>query len=191
MEPRDFRGVAHCDCGSAPPAGQVFRYVKSTGSENRRFLGRKSADPTFPFGSFWEPEVVNSAGLVAPGDRQDQWPVQAPYDEVDLDEEAYAKHDQIPRKFARYFDQLESRRSCEGEDCMSPCAAGDKVLLQLGNLRRNATVLWAAGANAAQIEFSTGQSEGSACPVEAGCSLLRVCASADQLQCVAQEAQDR
>lgn len=191
MEPRDFRGVAHCDCGSAPPAGQVFRYVKSTGSENRSGFVLESADPTFPFGSFWEPEVVNSAGLVAPGDRQDQWPVQAPYDEVDLDEEAYAKHDQIPRKFARYFDQLESRRSCEGEDCMSPCAAGDKVLLQLGNLRRNATVLWAAGANAAQIEFSTGQSEGSACPVEAGCSLLRVCASADQLQCVAQEAQEQ
>eukprot|EP00434_Breviolum_minutum_P015559 symbB.v1.2.013702.t1/scaffold974.1/size359025/9 len=176
MEPRDFRGVAHCDCGNAPTAGQVFRYVKST-AENSSVFTLEGADPTFPFGSYWEPEVVNSAGLVAPGDalQKHQFPLQAPFDEVDQDKEIYAKHDRIPLKYARYFDQLESRLP-ECQDCTSACTAGDQVLFQLGNLQRNATVVLAAGANAAQIEFLTGL-EGGACPVEAGCSMLRVCTS--------------
>lgn len=194
MEPRDFRGVAHCDCGNAPPSGQVFRYVKST-AQNSSSYTLESADPTFPFGSYWEPEVVTSAGLVAPGDslERTQWPLQAPFDEVGQDKDIYAKHDQIPVKYARYFDQLESRLQKDCEDCTSPCAAGDQVLFQLGNLQRNATYVAAAGANAAQIEFLTGSASGAACAVEAGCSLLRICTSQSERgpSCMAQEAEEQ
>ncbi|CAJ1454272.1 unnamed protein product [Effrenium voratum] len=190
MEPNSVKGIAHCDCGSAPAAGQVFRYVKATAGNSSGFT-LKSADFTFPLGSFWEPEVIH-AGLIAPGDRlpKEDLPPQAPYDEVSLGEDAYAKEDRIPTKFARYFDQLEKREGCEG-DCRSPCRAGDEVQFQLGNVLRPASILATSAGDAAEIQFTTGL-EGGACPAEAGCSLWRVCAPVDTTrQCVAQNSEER
>ncbi|CAJ1405742.1 unnamed protein product [Effrenium voratum] len=113
----------------------------------------------------------------------------APYDEVSLGEDAYAKEDRIPTKFARYFDQLEKREGCEG-DCRSPCRAGDEVQFQLGNVLRPASILATSAGDAAEIQFTTGL-EGGACPAEAGCSLWRVCAPVDTTrQCVAQNSED-
>ncbi|CAE7032071.1 asl1 [Symbiodinium natans] len=201
MHPSDFKGVAHCDCGSAEQAkGRVFRYVKAQAANNSSFTV-EGADPTFPHGSYWEPEVVGSSGLMAPADqlRPEDLPPQAPYDEVDLAINL-AKHDRIPKKIARYLDQVESRSSsCDDatQPCPTDCAAGDAVSFELGNARRAATVLATAAGNALEIEFATGLAEGDVCEAEAGCSLFRVCAPKPGLgaqaprQCVAQDSDER
>jgi len=199
MHPSDFKGVAHCDCGRSKPAnGRVFRYVRSAATANSSGFTLQGADPTFPHGSYWEPEVVNSGGLMAPGDRlrPEDLPPQAPYDEVDLDENL-AEHDRIPKKFAKYLDQVESHRGCDGsmESCTSLCSAGDSVLLDLGNAQREAQVLGTSAGNALEIEFATGL-EGEICDVDAGCSLFRVCApqpglGARSLRCGVQESEEK
>lgn len=201
MHPTDFKGIAHCDCGAAEKAdGRVFRYVKTQATNSSGFTVA-GADPTFPHGSYWEPEAVDASGLMAPADqlRPEDLPPQAPFDEVDLASNL-AQHDKIPKKIAKYLDQVESRSSnCDDptKPCSADCSAGDAVSFELGNTRRAATVLATAAGNALEIEFATGLAAGDVCAAEAGCSLFRVCApkpglgAAAPRQCVAQDSDER
>eukprot|EP00930_Biecheleria_cincta_P046225 TRINITY_DN31881_c0_g1_i1.p1 TRINITY_DN31881_c0_g1~~TRINITY_DN31881_c0_g1_i1.p1 ORF type:complete len:400 (-),score=83.85 TRINITY_DN31881_c0_g1_i1:28-1227(-) len=176
MTPNDFKGIASCDCGDAKPSdGQVYRWVKiqANGSGSSAF-SLSPADGSFPSGSYWKPDVVSRAGLVAPEDRLPaaSFPVQAPYDEVELGAENLAVGDQISPKFARYLDQVDGRAS--DSESLVPCGAGDKVHFEVGNTRKEVLVLAAGDGNTVQIQAET-STEGEECQLKDSCSTFRVC----------------
>jgi len=196
--PDDFKGTTTCDCGTTKPAnGQVYRWVKSQPKTKGDAFSLSPADPTFPSGEYWEPELVSSGGLVAPGDRlpKASFPPQAAFDDIPLGTGHLALGDHISNRYSRYIDQLDKKElECDtiSADCTLPCMAGDKVSLRLGNLKREAEVLSAQGGNTVEISFQTAES-GAECPPEAGCSAFRICVSEEKSgngRCIAQEAEE-
>jgi hypothetical protein len=107
-------------------------------------------DPSFGSGDYWHPRDLHSTGgIVAPAERMgmNRYPIRAPLDEF-APYPAIGPEDAIPRKYARYFDQVEDRaRGCVTaaggyvrEACSVACNVNDTVNAVFGNVLREVKI---------------------------------------------------
>eukprot|EP00927_Polykrikos_kofoidii_P079224 TRINITY_DN76000_c0_g1_i1.p1 TRINITY_DN76000_c0_g1~~TRINITY_DN76000_c0_g1_i1.p1 ORF type:complete len:413 (+),score=51.23 TRINITY_DN76000_c0_g1_i1:71-1309(+) len=181
----------HCDCGKSQE-GLDFVNCTCTGGDGlesakfRRMIPVYNssdfklvpADMTYSGGDYFGPHIHDS--LAAPHDRLPiaDYPLQARADAVNL-VPAAAREDRISTKFARYIDQVEKRsRDCDNvsPECTVPCKAGDNVILTVGNMFGNATVVSAHVGNALTVKTVTSDSsDGVPCAANVGCTIFRPC----------------
>jgi hypothetical protein len=130
------------------PQGQrVFGEVREEG-EDPIVVAR---DPSYGSGDYWHPGGLRqSGGLVAPAAKMPMknYPLLSPADGFSP-MPAVAPEDALPRKYARYLDQVEDMaRGCttaaggyvRGE-CTVACEANETVSAVFGNVLREVTIL--------------------------------------------------
>lgn len=183
-----------CDCPMSERGAnhlEVFHWAVEEPVPGTKNFTVRPADITFSDGNYWQPPIKD--GLVAPEDRlpEEDYPIQAlgdhlPYSRLPVS----AREDEIPRSFARYIDQVETRkRQCDtvSKNCTTNCAPGEPVLAKVGNTQFNATVVSTHLGNAITIQFEpvmalTSQSRFD-CTLQSSCSIYRFCVDGNN-QCV-------
>lgn len=106
-------------------------------------------DPSYGSGDYFPPkEVAGAGGIVAPASKmpEDSYPLLAPGDDFSP-MPALGPEDSLPRKYARYFDQVEDKaRGCDTHngyvtnDCTVACGVNETVQAVFGNELRNVTL---------------------------------------------------
>jgi hypothetical protein len=107
-------------------------------------------DPSFGSGDYWHPrDLHNTGGIVAPAERMGMknYPIRSPLDEF-APYPAISPEDALPRKYSKYFDQVEDRaRGCVTaaggyvrEACSVACEVDETVKAVFGNVLREVKI---------------------------------------------------
>jgi hypothetical protein len=129
-----------------PQGARLYGHVNEEG-EDPKIIPR---DPSFGSGDYWHPKDLHrSGGIVAPAERMgmQHYPIRAPLDEFSP-YPAIGPEDALPRKYARYFDQVEDRaRGCVTaaggyvrEACSVACEVNETVNAVFGNVLREVKI---------------------------------------------------
>lgn len=178
-KPLSPEGRVKCECSGSGHS----EWTRVEPVPKSRNFTLESADITFPAGNYWAPAL--NAGLVAPEDRMpiEHYPLLAPSDQIKTIP-GTAQEDTVPRKYARYLDQVSAREQlCDGdgvsERCVTDCLPGDPVEAHLGSTNLNARIVSTHVGGSAVIEFTPTQVRDASatvdCPLQAGCTMFRVC----------------
>lgn len=193
--------AATCKCDPDPTNSKVapaqIKWMKDTpsASDPTKYT-LKPADLTYSSGDYWHPKIQD--GIVAPEDRlpRDSYPNQAKKDAI-VSMPVAAREDTVPKRFARYIDQVEARsRECDtvSPECTVACAPGDQVMAGIGNTLVASNIISTHVGNAVKVKMPILAAENAAlsvdCKLESDCTLFRFCFKVDQNNkpvCVAQE----
>jgi hypothetical protein len=129
-----------------PQGARLYGAVTEEG-EDPKIIPR---DPSFGSGDYWHPrDLHNTGGIVAPAERMGMknYPIRAPLDEF-APFPAISPEDTMPRKYSRYFDQVEDRaRGCVTsaggyvrEPCSVACDVNETVSAVFGNVLREVKI---------------------------------------------------